>query len=60
MTKLLSPAEVADELGVKLRTLYAWKLRGEGPAYTKVGRLLRYSRQAVDAYKRAGTDTRAA
>jgi excisionase family DNA binding protein len=39
---VLSIQEVAKLLNVPVSTIYAWKRRGEGPPYDKVGRKLRY------------------
>jgi predicted DNA-binding transcriptional regulator AlpA len=40
--RLLSVRELADLLQVPVRTLYQWKLRGDGPQPMRVGRYLRY------------------
>jgi hypothetical protein len=32
------------------RTLEGWRLRGEGPVYTRVGRRVRYRGEALLAY----------
>ena len=55
--KLLSAADLADELGVPLSTLYGWRYRGVGPASIRVGRLLRYRRSDVDAWLAEQTDS---
>jgi excisionase family DNA binding protein len=39
---VLSIQEVAKLLNVPVSTIYAWKRRGEGPPYYKVGRKLRF------------------
>ena len=39
---VLSIQEVAKLLNVPVSTIYAWKRRGEGPPYYKIGRKLRY------------------
>ena len=44
---LLTPAQTAQRLGVQMRTLEAWRLRGGGPKYIKVGRLVRYRERDV-------------
>jgi hypothetical protein len=38
----LAPLAAAGMLGVKEQTLAIWRTRGEGPAYTKVGRSVVY------------------
>ena len=40
--RLLSVGEVADVLGVPVRTLYQWRHKGVGPVGLRVGRHLRY------------------
>lgn len=40
---LLAPAAAASHIGVEVSTLKAWRYRGEGPAFLKVGRLVRYT-----------------
>lgn len=49
--RLLSPDEAAEYLGgVSLSTLSNWRVLRTGPAYTKVGRLIRYRESALVAY----------
>jgi excisionase family DNA binding protein len=40
--RLLSVDEVADVLGVPVRTLYQWRHKGVGPLGLRIGRHLRY------------------
>jgi hypothetical protein len=40
---LLTPAQAGTRYGFSERTLESWRHRGEGPAYIKAGRLVRYS-----------------
>ena len=40
--RFLSPAELADVLGVPVQTLYQWRYLGTGPRGFKAGRHLRY------------------
>ncbi len=40
--RLLSAAELSELLQVPVRTLYHWRLHGEGPKPIRVGRYLRY------------------
>lgn len=49
-TQLLTPEQVAEMLGLKVKTLYNWRLVGEGPQAIKVGKYLRYRPEAVEAY----------
>jgi predicted DNA-binding transcriptional regulator AlpA len=41
---LLSARDVAEFLGVPIRTLYVWRTRGGGPPAFRVGPHLRYRR----------------
>jgi hypothetical protein len=42
-------------LGVSVRTLQAWRVRGGGPPYVKCGRAVRYQRRSLIEYQRAHT-----
>lgn len=46
----LTPAEAAAVLSVPTGTLAQWRYRGEGPIYSKVGSVIRYRRNALDAW----------
>lgn len=48
--RLLTLAEVAELLAVPVGTLYAWRYRGQGPQGYKIGRHVRYRREAVDEW----------
>lgn len=37
----------AELLGVSVRTLQAWRVRGGGPRYCKIGRIVRYRRRDI-------------
>ncbi|RDJ18355.1 hypothetical protein B5K05_01300 [Rhizobium phaseoli] len=39
----LKTAEAAEFLGVSLKTLRKWRIRGEGPIFTKIGTTFRYN-----------------
>lgn len=54
-TRLLSEREASAYLGpVSVRTLQDWRVRGTGPAYTKLGRRVAYAVADLDAFKVAG------
>lgn len=56
--RLLTGAEAAGWLGVSIRTLEDWRLRGGGPIYHKLGkRLVRYSPDDLDAFVAEGART---
>ena len=40
--RLVDENEAADLLGLSKRTLQAWRVRGGGPPFLKLGRLVRY------------------
>ena len=57
MKDVLSPArslesetQAALYLGISPRTLQAWRCRGDGPAFIKVGRSVRYDRAELDRF----------
>lgn len=50
MSRLLTAAEVAEILGVPVKTLYAWRYKGQGPRAAKVGKYLRYAEADVRAW----------
>jgi excisionase family DNA binding protein len=50
-----SETQAATFLGVSVRTLQAWRIRGGGPPFLKLGRAVRYQRRALVAYMEART-----
>ena len=44
---LLNETQAADYLGLSVRTLQAWRVRGGGPQYSKLCRAVRYSRDEL-------------
>lgn len=50
MKKLLSEREVAELLGLSMRTLQEHRFRGVGLRFIKLGRAVRYSLEDVEAY----------
>ena len=47
---LLSPEQAAHILGVSYRTLEAWRSRGIGPKFHKVGRCVRYASPDLQSF----------
>jgi transcriptional regulator with XRE-family HTH domain len=47
MTKHLTPADLAERLGVTERTLSSWRLSGVGPRFMKMPAGIRYRVPAV-------------
>ncbi|MEU6135438.1 helix-turn-helix domain-containing protein [Nocardioides sp. NPDC047086] len=42
--------DVSAYIGVPVATIYQWRVRGEGPRAIRLGRHLRFERQAVVAW----------
>jgi hypothetical protein len=40
---LLTEQQAAEVLAIKVKTLQAWRVRGGGPKFVKVGRCVRYT-----------------
>lgn len=51
----LNENQAAEFIGVSVRTLQAWRVRGGGPPYVKIGRTVRYQRRALVAFQEAHT-----
>jgi excisionase family DNA binding protein len=47
---LLTPVDVAEELGVPVSTLANWRYQGLGPRYLRIGRHVRYQAADVDKW----------
>ncbi len=50
MTELLTEQQVAALLHVKVKGLQAWRSRGGGPPFIKLGRCVRYRLEDLDAF----------
>lgn len=48
--KLLDTSEVANLLTNKPNTIEGWRIKGMGPRYIKIGRLVRYRIEDVNAW----------
>lgn len=46
----LTEAEAAVRLGLKVATLRAWRHRGVGPPFVRLGRAIRYLSSDLEAY----------
>jgi hypothetical protein len=49
--------QAAIFLSVSVRTLQAWRVRGGGPPYLKIGRAVRYTRRALIKFQEENTVT---
>lgn len=46
--------QVAKELGLSVHTLNGWRVKGIGPEFCKLGDAVRYTDEAIEAFKRLG------
>lgn len=47
---LLDTRQVAELLGIQPQTLELWRQKGDGPIFIKIGRLVRYRLEDVEAF----------
>lgn len=48
--KYLSPLEASDLVGISEEQLAVWRRKAMGPAYSKVGKLVRYNLADLEAF----------
>jgi excisionase family DNA binding protein len=53
---LLSPHDLADYLGVPVKTIYNWRTEKKGPRGVKVGRHLRFRSTDVESWLEENAD----
>lgn len=53
--ELIDESAVARRIGCEVKALQAWRCRGFGPEFVKVGRLVRYDPRKVDAWVKSRT-----
>ena len=53
--ELLTEVAAAKQLKLSIRTLQAWRCRGEGPPFVRVGRAIRYELTAIRDWLRSNT-----
>jgi len=46
----LNETQAAELLGVSVRTLQAWRVRGGGPVFVKLGRSVRYRPDDLESW----------
>jgi len=56
--RLMSLTDVSEMLGIPVHTLYRWRSKGDGPVGYRVGRHVRYRREAVEAWLEQQADER--
>lgn len=52
---LLTEAQAAQVLGLSIRTLQSWRCRGDGPAFVRAGRAVRYRKTEINSWVDANT-----
>lgn len=52
-TRALTEREVAELLGLSVATLRAWRHRGQGPRFLRLGRAVRYLSADLEHFVRA-------
>ena len=50
ITPLVDEDNLADLLNVQVKSVQAWRSRGGGPKFIRVGRLVRYSQDDIEAW----------
>ncbi|MDI1277297.1 helix-turn-helix domain-containing protein [Methylobacter sp.] len=51
----LTEAQLAERWNISRKTLQAWRLKGGGPEYVKIGSAIRYMMRAVNQYESVNT-----
>lgn len=46
----LSPKEVHDLTGISIQLLEVWRREGNGPKFFRIGRLIKYRRDLLEAF----------
>ena len=54
---ILRTNEAAGYIGLRKSTLEAWRCRGGGPVFLKLGKAVRYRKEDLDAFINARTRT---
>jgi hypothetical protein len=49
----LNENQAAEFLGLSVRTIQTWRVRGGGPRYCKIGRSVRYQRADLAAFRQS-------
>jgi predicted site-specific integrase-resolvase len=57
-SRFLNVVYAAQFLAVHPATLYLWRKRGRGPAWTRCGMRYRYSQEALEAFLQRGEETK--
>lgn len=54
---LLSPQQLADYLGIPVKTVYTWRTNNVGPEGIKVGKHVRYRQSSVETWLNGQSDS---
>lgn len=54
-TKALTETQLAERWAISRKTLQAWRLRGDGPRFMRIGTAIRYMLSDITAYEAANT-----
>jgi excisionase family DNA binding protein len=54
----MSLTDLSEMLHIPVHTLYRWRYKGDGPVGYRVGRHVRYRREAVEAWLEQQADKR--
>jgi predicted DNA-binding transcriptional regulator AlpA len=57
ITKIWDTAGAAEQIGTTKGTLNVWRVQGKGPRFLKIGKLVRYSDNDIQAYLQAASRT---
>jgi predicted DNA-binding transcriptional regulator AlpA len=55
LSTLLTEAQVAEKWGLSRKTLQAWRIKGGGPRYVKMGRSVRYPEDGLIEFQQSKT-----
>lgn len=50
MVTLINEREAAEMIGASVRTMQQWRLRGTGPPFRKLSRMVRYSVRDIEIW----------
>lgn len=53
-----TPDQLAEELGIPVRTIYAWRTKNLGPRGHKIGKHVRFKRADVETWLEQQADRR--
>ncbi len=53
MSQYIDEVAVSKKIGIAIKTLRNWRVRGQGPVFYKAGRSVKYDEDEVDAWMRS-------